>query len=60
MEDSKVQKLIIINLKLLQILEDGLIIIFQNGQQILIIDKIKSHLSHVLLTSDQQYYFLNK
>ena len=60
MEDSKVQKLMVINLKLLQILEDGLIIIFQNGQQILIIDKIKSHLSYVLLTSDQQYYFLNK
>ena len=48
MEDSKTQRLILINLKLLLTLEDGLIIIFLNGLQILIIDKIKSHLVYVL------------
>jgi hypothetical protein len=44
MEGSSIQKLISINSKLQLILEDGLIIIFQNGLQILIKDKYKSHL----------------
>lgn len=48
MDDSKAQKPIIINSKLLQIRGDGVIIIFQNGLRIIILGKMKSHLAYVL------------
>ena len=60
MEDSKTQNLISINSKSQLTLEDGHIIIFQNGLQILIKDSHKSHLVYVLSILGLLYCFPNK